>query len=63
MADRRSLETREKIEKNFISLLEKKSINNITITEITKLAGINRRTFYVYYEDIYDLRNQIEKKF
>ncbi|MBO7187799.1 MAG: TetR/AcrR family transcriptional regulator [Clostridia bacterium] len=38
-----------------ISLLEKKDIEFITVTEITKKAGVNRSTFYLHYENIYDL--------
>lgn len=38
-----------------LSLLEKKDIEFITVTEITKKAGVNRSTFYLHYENIYDL--------
>lgn len=38
-----------------LSLLEKKDIEFITVTEITKKAGVNRSTFYLHYDDIYDL--------
>ncbi|MBE7083305.1 MAG: TetR/AcrR family transcriptional regulator [Clostridiales bacterium] len=38
-----------------ISLLEKKDIEFITVTEITKKAGVNRSTFYLHYENIYEL--------
>ena len=38
-----------------IALLEKKDIEFITVTEITKKAGVNRSTFYLHYENIYDL--------
>lgn len=36
-------------------LLEKKDIEFITITEITKKAGVSRSTFYLHYEDVYEL--------
>ncbi len=38
-----------------LELLEKKDIEFITTTEITKKAGVNRSTFYLHYENIYDL--------
>lgn len=38
-----------------LELLEKKDIEFITITEITKKAGVNRSTFYLHYDDIYEL--------
>ena len=48
-------------------LLEKKDIEFITITEITKSAGVNRSTFYLHYENIYDLLEEtiinLNKKF
>ena len=38
-----------------LQLLEKKDLDYITITEITKKAGVNRSTFYLHYDNIYDL--------
>jgi len=38
-----------------LELLEKKDIDYITVTELTKKAGVNRSTFYLHYDDIYDL--------
>ena len=38
-----------------IALLEKKDIEFITVTEITKKAGVNRSTFYLHYDNIYEL--------
>ena len=38
-----------------LSLLEKKDIEFITITEITNKAGVSRSTFYLHYEDKEDL--------
>ena len=36
-------------------LLEKKDIEFISITEITKKAGVNRSTFYLHYDNVYEL--------
>ena len=38
-----------------LSLLEKKDIDFISVTEITKKAGVNRSTFYLHYDNIYEL--------
>ena len=38
-----------------LSLLEKKDLEFISVTEITKKAGVNRSTFYLHYDDIYEL--------
>ena len=38
-----------------LALLEKKDLEFISVTEITKKAGVNRSTFYLHYENIYEL--------
>ena len=38
-----------------LQLLEKKDLEFITVTEITKKAGVNRSTFYLHYENVYEL--------
>ena len=38
-----------------LSLLEKKDIEFITVTEVTNKAGVNRSTFYLHYDNIYEL--------
>ena len=39
----------------FLCLLEKKSIDFISVKEICKKAGVNRSTFYLHYDNIADL--------
>lgn len=50
-----------------LALLEKKDIEFISVTEITKKAGVNRSTFYLHYENVYDLLEEtiqnLNKKF
>ena len=60
--NKRRKETRDKISKVFINLLQTKEINEISVTDICKIAKINRSTFYVNYIDIYDLAEQIGKE-
>lgn len=37
------------------TLMEKRPLNKITVTDIALECGINRMTFYYHFEDIYDL--------
>ena len=60
--NKRRKATRDKISKVFITLLQTKEINEISVTDICKLAKINRSTFYVNYLDIYDLADKIGQK-
>ncbi len=36
-------------------LLEKKTLDKITVKNITDGCGVNRQTFYYYFHDVYDL--------
>ncbi len=57
--NKRRRESVEKIEKVFINLLQTKEINEISVSDICKEAGLNRSTFYANYIDIYDLADNI----
>lgn len=46
----RNTNTKEKISSAFIELLKKKSIEDITIKEITEKSKINKATFYAHFE-------------
>ncbi len=61
--DRRIKYTRKMIRQSFLQLLEEKPLGKITVKEICEKADINRATFYVHYEDVYDLLNKIEEEF
>lgn len=61
--DRRIKYTKKVIKDTLITLLEEKEINKITVSEICKLADINRATFYRYYLDAYDLLDKIKDEF
>lgn len=51
--------SQEKIEKAFVTLLQEKELSQITVTDICKMTGLNRTTFYNNYLDIYDLADKI----
>lgn len=61
--DRRVKYTKNTIKETLLQLLEEKDINKITVSEICKIADINRATFYRYYIDVYDLLEKIEDDF
>ena len=44
-----------KMDEALISLLEKKEFAYITVKEICEVAGVNRSTFYLHYENTSDL--------
>ncbi len=60
--DIRIIKTKKAIKDAFYTLLEKKPIEKITVTELTNLAQIGRMTFYLHYADIYALNEDIENE-
>lgn len=56
----RVLQTKQAFRKALLHLLEEKPINKITVRELTDLTGYNRSTFYLYYQDIYALKEDME---
>ena len=54
--------TNLKIRSAFSDLLNEKGINNLTVSDITRKANINRGTFYLHYIDKYDLLEQLENE-
>jgi AcrR family transcriptional regulator len=53
--------TTRAIKEAFLELLFKKSIDQITIKDITSRCGVSRNTFYYHYEDITALLEEIMK--
>lgn len=58
--DLRIQRTKAAIKKAFLQLRSQKPIEKITVTELTKLANINKATFYLHYSDIYALSDELE---
>ena len=54
--------TKQLIQQSFVRILEKKPFESITIGEITKTAKINRGTFYLHFQDKFDLLDQMEQQ-
>lgn len=58
--DKRDEKTISAIKIATLTLIKEKNINEISICSICKRANISRSTFYLHYENIGDLINQIE---
>lgn len=58
--DRRIRKTRSLLIQGLISLMKEKDIRDISVKELADLADINRGTFYLHYNDIYDMVHKIE---
>ncbi|MBQ3321499.1 MAG: TetR/AcrR family transcriptional regulator [Firmicutes bacterium] len=54
--------TRKKIDRVFIEHFRSTNGTDLTVKEICEKADINRSTFYTYYKDTDDMRNQIEDR-
>lgn len=60
--DRRVIKTKQSIRNSFFKIFKEKPINKITVSDIIRGADINRSTFYFYYDDIYDMIEQINNE-
>ena len=55
------VDTKQALQEAFWELYKNKSIEKISVREITERAGYNRGTFYLYYKDVYDILEQSEQ--
>lgn len=60
--NRRKRASMQKIEQVLVELLQTKELNQISVSDICKRAGLNRSTFYANYVDIYGLADAIREK-
>lgn len=56
----RNTETKSLIKEAFTVLMKEKGFQTLTVSDITRKAGINRGTFYLHYVDKYDLLEKLE---
>ncbi len=61
--DKRIIKTKTAIKGALVKLLEKKKVEDISIVELTSLAGVNRKTFYLHYSDVDSVIKEIENEF
>lgn len=60
--NKRKQSSQKKLQDAFVSLLQTQELSKITVTELCKLAGVNRTTFYANYLDIFDLADAVQKR-
>ena len=58
----KSEQTRSKIEYRFLNMIPSKQWDKISVKELCEKCKITRGTFYLYFNDIYDLMEQIETR-
>lgn len=58
----KTLATQQSLKDAFIKLYQEYPLEKITVKEITSKAGFTRSTFYLYYEDVYNLLEEIENE-
>lgn len=61
--DQRSRYTQFTIRKSLLALLAKKTLKEITVSELCKTAQITRGTFYNHFYDVFDVYDSIEQEF
>ncbi len=60
--DKRVVRTKQAIRKAFNELVSEKEMSEISVSELTERAGITRSTFYMYYDSVEAVRDQIENE-
>ena len=60
--NKRRKDSQDKMINAFVKLLQEKDLSKISVTDICKLADVNRTTFYANYIDIYDLADAVQKR-
>ncbi len=57
--DRRVLKTKKSIQSALFQLMEHKTLEEISVTELAAAADINRKTFYSHYSSVSDVLDEI----
>jgi len=63
LENRKTRYTRQVIREAFLELLKVRPIEKITVTRICEIADISRGTFYLHFNDPYDLLERLENEF
>ena len=61
--DKRVVKTKRSIKAAYLSLVEERGIDGITVNELCERANVNRGTFYNHYCDRDAVLNELEKEF
>lgn len=57
---KRHTETKAYVKTALTTLLTEQSFETLTVSDLTKKAGINRGTFYLHYTDKFDMMNHFK---
>ena len=49
------MKLKDRIAETFLELVQKKSLDKITVRDIVDKCGVTRQSFYYYFSDIFDL--------
>ena len=60
--DRRVRKTKIALTDALMALLSEKSLKDITVIELTQKADVNRATFYLHYNGIYDMVDKLKRE-
>ena len=60
--DKRVLRTKNTIRKAFNELVQTKEMSEISVSELAQSANVTRSTFYMYYDSVSAVRDQIENE-
>ncbi|OQR57168.1 TetR/AcrR family transcriptional regulator [Bacillus sp. CDB3] len=60
--DLRVIKTQRAIKNTFIQLIEEVGFEKVNVRKLIERAEVNRSTFYLHYQDKYDLLNKIEEE-
>ena len=61
--DRRCRKTKFAIKSALLTIMKEKPVSKISISELTELADVNRKTFYNHYADIDSVLRDLEDEF
>ena len=61
-ASQTAIQTKKNITDAFWQLYKKGGISKVSVTSICNMAGYNRSTFYMYFQDIYEVLDEIESQ-
>lgn len=60
--DPRTVQTKALIKQTLLEMLKKSTFDKITVSELCKIAGINRGTFYLHYCDLWAVLEELEEE-
>ena len=61
--DKRVIKTRRRLHTALLGLMKNKNIRDISVKELVEEARINRSTFYLHYDNIFDILEELETGF